>query len=360
MRKSWQRSGGGRWSFLAAGAVCAALAGALPSLPASAVPVNQLTVYVSPSGTASAKAMGSRAGLTSDTAVSSIEEAQAVLRARKVKNAKVLLADGLYQPAAPIKVDWSPPGGQLTIAGVGAAAVIDCSLFEDNSPNTEYGVIVSADNVRISGQTYQNCRNGGIRANGTAANPLDALNVSGNTFRRLGSKYQAGPGNGYGGVHATYTTRLWVEGNLFQNLENSAGTGVAEIHGVYVANYGSNTTIYGNKFELISGDPVRTRNRANNTIVDANMFWKTGSYAIFSDWRYTTEGCSTNGIFSANKVGTTTYNNDRWNEDGQGSISIVRVRLWGHDAATDANLYGCSSDPITFSGTNSYVSTRPW
>ncbi|WP_433538370.1 right-handed parallel beta-helix repeat-containing protein [Micromonospora sp. CA-249363] len=346
--------------MLAAGVACAALAGALPSLPASAAPVDQLTVYVSPTGTASAKAMGGRAGLTRDTAVSSIEQAQAILRARNVKDAKVLLADGLYQPTEPIKVDWSPPGGHLTIAGMGAAAVIDCSLYEDDKPETEYGVIITADNVSITNKTYQNCRNGGIRALGTAANPLDALNVSGNTFRRLGSKYQDGPGNGYGGVHATYTTRLRVEGNLFQNLENAAGTNVGEIHGVYVANYGSNTTIYGNKFELISGDPVRTRNRANNTIVDANMFWKTGSYAIFSDWRQNAEGCSTNGFFSANKVGTTTYNNDRWNEDGQGAISIVRVRLWGHDTPSDANLYGCSSDPITFSGTNSYVSTRPW
>ncbi|MBE1488317.1 right-handed parallel beta-helix repeat-containing protein [Plantactinospora soyae] len=348
-----------RTSLVAAGTVCVALAGVLPALPATAAPVEQLTVYVNPAVATGAGALERGTGRTLDTAVASIEEAQDVLRTRNVRNATVLLSAGTYRPASTIRVTWAPPGGRLTLGTVGAAAVtIDCGTFEDTSTNTEYGMTVTADNVTVSNYVFQNCRNGGIRAAGTSANRLAGLDVTGNTFRRLGGKFQSGPGNGYGAVHATYTTGLNVEDNLFQNLENTESP--AAMHGVYVANYANDTVIYNNRFELISGDPVRSRNRSDNTTVESNKFWRTGAYAIFSDWRFDSEGCSTNGLFDRNQVGTTSYNNDRWNEDAQGSINPVRVRLWGHDAATNANLYGCSSDPITFGGNNDYVTSKPW
>ncbi|GIG90418.1 right-handed parallel beta-helix repeat-containing protein [Plantactinospora endophytica] len=348
-----------RISLAAAGMVCVALAGVPSALPATAAPVDHVTVYVDPAAATGAGAAERRTGRTAGTAVASIEEAQDVLRTRNVKNAKVLVPGGTYQAASTIQVTWSPPGGRLTLGTIGAAAVtVDCSTFDDGNANTEYGMTVTADNVTVSNYVFQNCRNGGIRAAGSSGNRLIGLDVTGNTFRRLGGKFQSGPGNGYGGVHATYTTGLNVENNLFQNLENSESP--AAMHGVYVANYAQDTVIYNNRFELISGDPVRTRNRSDNTTVDLNKFWRTGSYAIFSDWRFDSEGCSTNGLFDRNQVGTTSYNSDRWNEDAQGSINPVRVRLWGHDAATNANLYGCSSDPIVFGGNNVYVTSKPW
>ncbi|MEV4758256.1 right-handed parallel beta-helix repeat-containing protein [Micromonospora sp. NPDC049559] len=338
---------------VAAGAACLALAVALPAVPAAAGPVGELTVYVDPSRAVTA---GARTGLAPERAVASVEAAQEILRARGVRRASVLLAGGTY---GPMRVTWSPPGGRITFGPVGAAAVtVDCATFDDGNTNTEYGMTVTADDVTVTGYVFQNCRNGGIRAAGSSGNRLVGLTVTGNTFRRLGSKFQSGPGTGYGGVHATYTTGLTVQDNLFQNLENTDSPG--SIHGVYAANLATGTRVVDNRFELISGDPIRTRNRADDTTVDSNKFWKTGAYAIFSDWRFDDEACGTDGLFDNNQVGTTTYNNDRWNEDAQGSINPVRVRLWGHDAASNANLGGCASDPIVFGGHNSYVSTRPW
>lgn len=346
-----------RGFLVTAGAMCALFAGSLTAPPASAAPVDHLTVYVDPSVAVDARV--ANAGLRRENAVGSIEAAQEILRARRVRDATVLSLGGAYRPLSTIRVTWSPPGGRLTLGTVDAAAVtVDCGTFEDTSANTEYGMTVTADNVDVSGYVFQNCRNGGIRAAGTSADRLVGLNVTGNTFRRLGSKFQSGPGTGYGGVHATYTTGLHVEDNLFQNLENTDSP--ASIHGVYLANHPTDSTIYNNRFELVSGDPVRTRNRADGTVVDSNKFWRTGAYAIFSDWRFDGEGCGTDGLFDRNQVGTTSYNGDRWNEDAQGSIDPVRVRLWGHDAATNANLYGCASDPVRFGGSNVYVTSRPW
>ncbi|GIF77924.1 right-handed parallel beta-helix repeat-containing protein [Asanoa siamensis] len=334
-----------------------ALIGALPAAPAAAsAPAESITVYV---GSAAGTSGAARDGLRRDSAVATVEQAQEVLRAKKALNATILVDGATFRPTAPVQVTWSPPGGRLTLGTVGAlAATTDCNTFEDNNPDLEYGMVLTADNVTIDNYVFQYCRNGGIRAMGTSGNRISGLIVKNSTFQRLGGYWQGGPGNGYGGIHATYADRIWVENNLFSNLRNSESP--ASMHGVYLANYTYNTTIYNNRFEQISGDAVRTRNRGDNTTVDLNKFWKVGAYAVFSDWRFNSEGCSTDGLFDRNQVGNTTFNNDRWNVDAQGSINPVRVRLWGHDTATNANLYGCASDPIVFGGNNAYVSSRPW
>lgn len=54
-----------RTSLVAAGTVCVALAGVLPALPATAAPVEQLTVYVNPAVATGAGALERGTGRTS-------------------------------------------------------------------------------------------------------------------------------------------------------------------------------------------------------------------------------------------------------------------------------------------------------
>lgn len=355
--------------------LAAAVAVALPAGPAQAVPERQVTVYVDPTASAALGGGQNRDGSTPERAVSSVAEAESVLRAGGARDARVLLRGGVHHLTSTIRWGYAPRGGTVTfsaIPGTGAV-VLDGSRMRPVVGSTSatgddvgattagYGMtLTSADGgVVVDGYTFQYFRNGGIRIAGQPGDRAEGVVIRGNTFQYLGDRYNAaGTGTGYGGVHVTNSTGTRIEGNRFYYLANDDSP--AAIHGVYLANYTNSSTVSGNRFGYVTGDPIRTRHNSKNNVADGNMFWRAGAYAIISDWRFGSEDCGVGNVFKNNKVGDHSYNGDAWNEDPQGGIDPVRVRLWGHDDATNANLGGCASDPVTFGGGNTYVSSRPW
>ncbi|WBB71241.1 right-handed parallel beta-helix repeat-containing protein [Micromonospora sp. WMMD1128] len=359
------------WSM----ALAVATATALPGGAAQAAPEGPVTVYVDPTGPAALHGGQQRDGSAPERAVGSVAAAESVLRARGARDARVLLRGGVHHLTSPIRWSYAPRGGRVTfstIPGTGAV-VLDGSRMRSAAVPTSatgddvgtaaagYGMtLTSADSgVVVEGYTFQYFRNGGIRVAGKPGDRAGDIVIRGNTFQYLGDHYNAnGTGTGYGGVHVTNSTGTRIEGNRFYYLANDDSP--AAIHGVYLANYSNSSTIAGNRFGYVTGDPIRTRHNSKYNVADGNMFWRAGAYAIMSDWRFDSEDCGVGNVFKNNKVGDTSYNGDAWNEDPQGGIDPVRVRLWGHDDAKNANLGGCASDPVTFGGGNVYVSTRPW
>ena len=288
--------------------VAAAVAVALPAGPAQAVPERQVTVYVDPPASAALGGGQNRDGSTPERAVSSVAEAESVLRAAGARDARVLLRGGVHHLTSTIRWGYAPRGGTVTfstIPGTGAV-VLDGSRMRPVVGSTS----ATGDDVGAAAAEY-----------GMTLTSAD------------------------GGVVVYY-------------LANDDSP--AAIHGVYLANYTNSSTLSGNRFGYVTGDPIRTRHNSKNNVADGNMFWRAGAYAIISDWRFGSEDCGVGNVFKNNKVGDHSYNGDAWNEDPQGGIDPVRVRLWGHDDATNANLGGCASDPVTFGGGNTYVSSRPW
>ena len=355
--------------------------GIVTPVQAGVVSSAEVTVYVSSTapmaGTREARI---RDGLTPERAVASFAAAEKILMDRGVLKARVLLRGGTYYPSSPIHWTYSPPGGHITFgtepgtgeviidgsrqesSGAEALAVMKSDVGEASIETmaADYGMTLTSNNssVVVEGYTFQYHRSGGIRIAGQPGDRTSNIVIRNNTFQYIGDKYKAGTGTGYGGVHVTNSSGTRVEGNRFYYLVNVDSPGA--IHGVYLANYSNSSVIQKNRFGYISGDPIRTRHNSKNNIVDSNMFWQTGSYAIFSDWRFDGEDCGSGNVFRNNQVGYWSYNGDKWNEGAQGGINPVRVRLWGHDQATNANLGGCSTDPITFGGSNTYVNSRPW
>ncbi|NBC41374.1 right-handed parallel beta-helix repeat-containing protein [Corallococcus exiguus] len=356
--------------------------GIIAPVQAGVVSSDEVTVYVnSAAPMAGTREARIRDGLTPERAVASIAAAEKILMDRGVLKARVLLRGGTYYPCSPIHWTYSPPGGHITFGtepGTGdviidgsrlessgtEAAVAMRSAVDEASIETMaagYGMTLdsSDSSVVVDGYTFQYFRNGGVRISGQPGDRTSNIVIRNNTFQYIGEKYnKAGSGTGYGGVHVTNSSGTRIEGNRFYYLVNDDSPG--SIHGVYLANYSNSSVIRNNRFGYISGDPIRTRHNSKNNIVDSNKFWQAGAYAIFSDWRFDNEDCGSGNVFKNNQVGYWSYNGDKWNEGAQGGIDPVRVRLWGHDQATNANLGGCSTDPITFSGDNSYVSSRPW
>ncbi len=128
--------------------------------------------------------------------------------------------------------------------------------------------------------------NGGIAEVGGLWRPATA-GYNGNTvvgmyFTNLGSRW-ATPRFGYSGIDLVNSRKNLIRGNHFVRLENS-GSAANVMHGVYLAHGSSGNTVRNNKFQMISGDPIRTRNDSNDNNVFSNVLRRTGGGAQFSDW----------------------------------------------------------------------------
>ncbi len=357
---------------------CLVLGGAAPSAPvAAATDPGGITVYVNPADSVRKDARA-QDGRAPERPAASFAAVQRLLAGMGATEARVLIHGGTYHPREEVNWTYSPPGGHITFApepGTGPV-VFDGSRLKPSRLSTAarqrlvndpaavaaapgyFMTITSAGSgITISGETIQNYVNGGIRIRGAAGDRVTDVTVSGNTFQHLGNKYVSG-GTGYGGVHITNSSHTVIENNRFYNLENTTSPG--NIHGVYLADYTNDSTIRGNRFGYVSGDPVRTRHNSKDNLVDGNKFWHTGTYAIFSDWRFDGEDCGRGNVFKNNQVGTVSYYGKKFSSGTQGQVSPIKVWLWGHDDPKNANLGGCTPDPITSGGGNAYVTTRPW
>ncbi|WP_433230193.1 RNA-guided endonuclease TnpB family protein [Actinomadura formosensis] len=215
------------------------------------------------------------------------------MKRRGVKHVRLLIVGGVHHLTEPIVWDYSPKGSSVvfdTASGTGRV------VFDGSRMNTAraarypgettcatYLLCIKAGygSFTISGKTFQNAPNG-IRLKGNTN-----ITITGNVFKNLsGSK-------GYGGIHTESSSGLKIKNNLFSKLKNSG-----KMHGIYLVRT-SRSTISGNRFEYVTGDPVRVRVSSNN-LVSGNKFYRSGSYATFSEWRDTTkgEGCGKGNVFS--------------------------------------------------------------
>ncbi|MEV5707437.1 hypothetical protein [Actinoallomurus sp. NPDC052274] len=246
-----------------------------------------LTVYVRPGGASVAGRSGEaradsagRVGVTAQTAVGSLADAQAVIAARRAKNVSVLLRGGTYHDA---DVCWTvgAPDETITVSPQPGTGPV---VFDGQAAKkTGYWTIVTPKSARLvfkGPMTIRDYGDGGIKAQGNRTDgPVRGLVVKGITFTRLGNAWVKGAG-GYAGVHLNYVEKAQILNNRFINLENTAGP--ANMHGVYFAftptgkTPGSNHgLVEGNTFQVISGDPIRATDGSSYNVARGNVF-KTG------------------------------------------------------------------------------------
>lgn len=316
------------------------LAGAALAAPANAAP-GEAVFFVDP-GQSGVSGLAKRDGNAKATAFTSFRQVQDVVKRRGVKHVRLLIVGGVHHLTEPIVWDYSPKGASVvfdTAPGTGRV------VFDGSRMNTAraarypgettcatYLLCIKAGygSFTISGKTFQNAPNG-IRLKGNTN-----ITITGNVFRNLsGSK-------GYGGIHTESSSGLKIKNNLFSKLKNSG-----KMHGIYLVRT-SGSTISGNRFEYVTGDPVRVRASSDN-LVSGNKFYRSGSYATFSEWRDTTkgEGCGKGNVFSENIYGNSYGNKKKpmilWG--GKGSPPV-----WGK----------CSTPSIKNGGGNKYRTTKPW
>lgn len=318
-------------------------------------------------------------GLSPDRAVPSFEAAQEILIDKKATNVRVLTRGGVYYLDKEILWTYDPPGGHITFEaepntgevvfngsrmqslGVDEPADADAVAagIVEAEPKKGYCLTVTASQsgTTISGKTFEYCSVGGIYINGSSARANNIV-IKNNLIRYLGNKHVASFGDmGFGGVHLKYGTGAKITNNKFYYLENTTASG--NIHGVYMSLSTHSTMISENRFGYISGDPIRTRDNSTKNIVDGNLFWRAGTYATFSDWRYGEEKCGRGNVFQNNKYGKSYYGRI-FGSGGQGGVKRIKLLLWGRDSPKDANLGGCSPSPISNNGGNQYVTNQPW
>lgn len=110
---------------------------------------------------------------------------------------------------------------------------------------------------------------------------LDNNVIVGMVFRQIGNRWSGGH-YGWGGIVLTDSSHNRIESNHFENIEN-AGKYAGYIHGIYITHFSADNLVRNNRFSVVSGDPIKVRNRSNHNIVVENVFRKTGVMSYFRD-----------------------------------------------------------------------------
>lgn len=263
-------------------------------------------VYLSPSG------VDANSGLSPAEPVQTLARAHEVLHAAApTTDVEVRIEQGVY--VAP-STSWTflVPGHTVTFLpadytyGAGADDIAGRPVFRgdgssgfwlsaqlpEGHPGGDVGLrfyYLQVDQYDLGGLKLD----GGIGAIEGVQRPTSAGHngnvIVGMHFTRLGSRW-GGTEHGYGGVDLVNSSNNIILENHFVRLENT-GAGSVLIHGVYLAHHSTANTVRDNRFEMISGDPVRTRNDSNDNEVFHNVFQRSGATAHFSDW-FCDTGCA--------------------------------------------------------------------
>ncbi|MFE2869307.1 hypothetical protein [Embleya sp. NPDC059259] len=290
-----------------------------------------VTVYVDPGALSPADLSGDslprtagKTGLTAQSPVRSLRDAQVVLEARHPKNATIMLRGGTYTDAG---VEWAP-GIASGIVTVKAQPGTGPVTFDGRAAKDGYWTKVGPKSPKLNFQgpyTVQRYGDGGIKATGTKQDgPVKGLVVNGITFKEIGNAWVKG-GNGYAGIHLNYVSKAKITNNRFINLENKEVPG--NTHGVYLAfnqtqkTPGSNgNLVKGNTFQVVSGDPVRASDGSSGNKVQNNVFKKgrdfegkirgNGNHGMFTYWAFPRANiCGSGGnTFSGNTYSVNYYN----------------------------------------------------
>jgi hypothetical protein len=106
--------------------------------------------------------------------------------------------------------------------------------------------------------------------------------VFGMMFYRLGSKLNDW-GNGRGAIITANSSDNLFQYNHFVQIENRPDE-ISLIHGVYLGHHSNGNIIVSNRFDMVSGDPIRTRNDSNDNHFFNNTFVRSGYAAYYSEW----------------------------------------------------------------------------
>jgi hypothetical protein len=272
----------------------------------------EVTIHVNPGGTSLANLSSAAVrhevaehGLAAQSPVSSLQDAQAIIAATKVKNATILVHGGVYRDSG-TTWDQGAADGTITVEpqpGTGAVT------FEGRAAKRGYWASVTPKSAKLvfrGPMTVTRYGAGGINATGNKTDgPVRGLVVDGLTFKKLGNAWVAGS-MGFGGVHLHYADKAKITNNTFVNLENSTKPG--NMHGVYFAfnqkekTAGSNgNLVQGNTFQVISGDPIRASDGSSNNVAKNNAF-KTGRSKANKTVGNGKHGMFTYWVFSRAKV----------------------------------------------------------
>ncbi|MGJ5826525.1 right-handed parallel beta-helix repeat-containing protein [Streptomyces ossamyceticus] len=202
-----------------------------------------------------------------------------------------LALTGLAEPS------WSATSGAAaTYPGQGPCPPGDYQLCIDGGPG----------GFTIRGRTFAGHDNAILLRN------VSGVTITGNTFKNLSGR------TGYAGVHVKNSSGIVIRKNKFTKLRNAG-----HMHGVYLVNT-TGSTIAGNTFSSITGDPVRIRDGSRDNSVTGNTFTRSGTYAIFSEWRDHKKGetCGAANTIKNNKYGPGYYGTTlpliRWGGRGSG------------------------------------------
>ncbi|WP_405680981.1 right-handed parallel beta-helix repeat-containing protein [Streptomyces sp. NBC_00868] len=156
------------------------------------------------------------------------------------------------------------------------------------------------------------------------ANAIHLKNVKNVTIRNNTFKNLSGP-KGFAGVHVKNSSGIVIHDNEFTNLRNEG-----YMHGVYLVQT-SGSQITDNRFTSISGDPVRIRDGSSDNTVSGNTFRKSGTYALFSEWRDPSmgESCGTGNTFRDNQY-KTGHGNSKFTLIKWGGTGSGKKLDWGH------------------------------
>ncbi|WP_192809707.1 right-handed parallel beta-helix repeat-containing protein [Actinomadura rudentiformis] len=278
-------------TLVTASLACATAIGTVLGVPSAASARTEITVYVNPSGAATASAAG--AGLAADRAVRTLADAVRVLKARGAgaSKATMVLAPGVYSGS----ID---PGAELPATSL---AVKCKNATLDGKGASGYAITLRTSKSSVEGCKIKNYTHGGVLASGSGA--LSGIVVKKTTFSDLGTKRKKNRGrNGYGAVHLKNVRSAKVTGNTFLRLENSQRyrkrrpDGQWEIidkygnmHGVYfaVGSSGSKRAyniVKDNTFHTISGDPIRMSDGSSYVYASGNSFRNAGSNGMVTYW----------------------------------------------------------------------------
>lgn len=259
-----------------------------------------LRIHLAPGGSDTAD------GLTPKTAVRSLDRAQRVIAAlRPETDVEVRVAPGTY--VAP-QVRWTTyvPGRTITFLpagyqfGDGGSKPPRPVFRGDGRSGFWFVAALPAGHrggdmrMRFYHLQVERYAGGAITIDGgvatragiqTAAGAGHNRNtIYGMVFRELGSKYVAS-GTGFGAVDLVNSRHNVIQNNTFAQLENAGSADVrALIHGIYMAHHSSDNIVQDNRFDVVSGDPIRTRNASGDNHMSGNAFTRAGSNAYLSDW----------------------------------------------------------------------------
>ncbi|WP_444919462.1 right-handed parallel beta-helix repeat-containing protein [Microbulbifer sp. CnH-101-G] len=166
-------------------------------------------------------------------------------------------------------------------------------------------------NVEISRLTISHYASYAILLNGGRDNRSTTWNgcnhIHDNRFIEIGTLFDVSncPGDckGYGVVDFVNSDNNSIYNNVFYRAENISSQDFL-LHGVYLAHDSVGNKVYDNYFHLVSGDPIRVRDRSSDNRIYNNYADRAGQRAFLSSWHNSVNGeqASYNNVVENNIV----------------------------------------------------------